>query len=915
MSVTNSNRSFFAAAVILLTVLMIFLLPAQKIAAAEEQPKPLYISEFRLGYGKTAEEAAQSLAGYEILKNGEKYANLNEGSGKKTVVLMGYKTTTNREEAITDIAAMNMKGGYSFSDYEKLMEQYRDSQIMPFIRRFMETVNEYRANYNGTDKNNKAKAQYVREMLNLYIDDDTGMGLGDVFLKTTAEELGLDKYNKLSDSEKKKYGCLSTILMQAKTTTIFQIEQMLTLASDTSDTTWLQRFSKISADDLLKEYTDKGMGETDAKKALAREYEGGARVIADKWEYLRSYLIEYDDTLKEQDGGVIVDEDDKSVDVFGDIDPEEEDDEEEAEEEESEDVTSEQADSILDETDPDKLMALSVVYSSYIEGIFAKAAVDSADDIKTTFIYNYLKMMEYGGKTMYDYFTQPYDEIKKDNYFALYPLVASLTKGQIVGMEFLTLEQLVAVGATENSVYEKMLENAKPVMDNTEPLSVFAGVNRELYSDKVALTDYALRCNSAGIGVNDDRLDKITNRALFLGLGSLFVLGPTIQSIWSAVKAYKDTYPTSVYKFAQGQNADRELDVLKHFIDKNKIATDKFNKVQNSKKIQDFIKSVENVKGHLDEKTQVLLMQYENINKNYNKYHIIKYDFVPTEKGTKICLEFDDEIKTVTFPNGIEVEGDDLDKIVENLEKQRVATEVPAVGTKWNAVLKAGVATIFSLAFLGLSIYDIYVTTVDLYNYYNVDMTLVPKYIVERCDISYIDKNGNRVICKNEEAYYQAIGSNRSKDHKFYKTMQDYGDVNAAEGKQWLVLYTNKNTASRTPILADSLKVVTGTSDKPEGYTTGIHMFGEATPVNMTDVRFTYDNKLKDIYVYYKHAPALSTSSGASANNSAGEAPATSSTFSTGNAITMAVCGLLVGIAVGVFVMAVIKRKNESGTE
>ena len=34
MSVTNSNRRFFAAAGILLTVLMIFLLPAQKIAAA-----------------------------------------------------------------------------------------------------------------------------------------------------------------------------------------------------------------------------------------------------------------------------------------------------------------------------------------------------------------------------------------------------------------------------------------------------------------------------------------------------------------------------------------------------------------------------------------------------------------------------------------------------------------------------------------------------------------------------------------------------------------------------------------------------------------------------------------------------------------------------------------------------------------
>ena len=265
---TRMERRLFAATAILLSVLMIILLPVQKIAAADGQTDMLYISELRLGYGKNAEEAAKSLAGYEILKNGGKYADLNEGSGKSTVVLMGYKTTTKREEAITDIAAMNMRGGYSFSEYEKLLEQYRDSQILPFIRRFMETVNEYRSNYNGTDKYNKAKAEYARELLNMYTDDDSGMGLGDVFLKTTAEELGLDEYNKLSSSEKKKYGCLSTILMQGKTTTVLMIEQILTMACDTSETTWLQRFGKMSADSLLKEYIDKGLSETDAKKLL-----------------------------------------------------------------------------------------------------------------------------------------------------------------------------------------------------------------------------------------------------------------------------------------------------------------------------------------------------------------------------------------------------------------------------------------------------------------------------------------------------------------------------------------------------------------------------------------------------------------------------------------------------------------------
>ena len=115
MSRTYSNRILLAAVSILLSLLMVFLLPAQKFAAAEKK-ETLYVKELRLGYGKNVEEAAKSLKGYVILKNGDKYADLNEGSGKKTVVLMGYKTTAEREEAITDIAAMNMKGGYSFSE-------------------------------------------------------------------------------------------------------------------------------------------------------------------------------------------------------------------------------------------------------------------------------------------------------------------------------------------------------------------------------------------------------------------------------------------------------------------------------------------------------------------------------------------------------------------------------------------------------------------------------------------------------------------------------------------------------------------------------------------------------------------------------------------------------------------------------
>lgn len=336
MSGTKIKRRFFAAVALLLTALMILLLPAQKIAAAEEEQETLYIKEIMLGYGKNADEAAKSLVGYEILKNGENYANLNEGSGKNTVVLLGYKTTANRDEAITDIAAMNMKGGYSFAEYEKLLEQYRDSQILPFVNRFMVTVKEYRDNYNGTNENNKLKALYVHDMLNMYVDDDSGMGLGDLFLKTTAEELGLDKYNALSDKDKKKYGCLTTILMQGQASTILFIEQMLTMAADTSDTTWLQRFQKITPDSLLESYMKDGAGETDAMKALARDYENSARLLADKWLHFRNALLDYENSLNAEDGGTVVDKSDADI-LANSSDAEEE--EEEEESEESADVT------------------------------------------------------------------------------------------------------------------------------------------------------------------------------------------------------------------------------------------------------------------------------------------------------------------------------------------------------------------------------------------------------------------------------------------------------------------------------------------------------------------------------------------------------------------------------------------------
>ena len=124
----------------LLCAAMAVMAPAQTIASAEESKEDavLYVSEVKIGMGETSEEATKELLaeGYTILtKDDGSYADLNEkagtsGLGKvfkkgptEKVVYMGYKTTTDVTDAITDLAVMNMNGGYSFELQESRLLQ------------------------------------------------------------------------------------------------------------------------------------------------------------------------------------------------------------------------------------------------------------------------------------------------------------------------------------------------------------------------------------------------------------------------------------------------------------------------------------------------------------------------------------------------------------------------------------------------------------------------------------------------------------------------------------------------------------------------------------------------------------------------------------------------------------------------
>ena len=155
---------------ILMALLMLVMaLPITAFAAKQET----YIKEIRISTASTADAAKKWLTdnGYTVVDT-----DLNQKTGKDYVYI-GYKTTTNPDEAITDISLMQMDGGYSFSEYEALLEQ-KTQQINNMLDSLGACLAEARANLAAGKKN----AQGAREVLNFFTEDDSGKLLGDFLL-------------------------------------------------------------------------------------------------------------------------------------------------------------------------------------------------------------------------------------------------------------------------------------------------------------------------------------------------------------------------------------------------------------------------------------------------------------------------------------------------------------------------------------------------------------------------------------------------------------------------------------------------------------------------------------------------------------------------------------------------------------
>ena len=833
------KKFLIVAIALLLALLAAFQQPVQVIAANADEK---YISEIRLGVGKKAEEALAALDGYEILKGDDgKPVDLNKnagggvGSKGDRVVYLGFLRTSNKAEAITDLAVMNMKGPYSTTDYDALMGKYVKEQIIPFVNTFIAAIEEYRANYNSTIEANRARARYLHDALNKFTDDDCGgAGLGDLLLNETKYEMGDAAYNALSAEQKKQHADIVTIIAQANGQATLLLENLLLKAADTEETTWLERFLETSYEDMEDET---GLAPSKALAELGKLYYDDAMKILEMWDTFKEQLDNYDTAL------ALLEE----INV--------------------EDVTG-QEETIrnfdLESANEEQAAAFGEAIAEI--KINGDAYINAFSDV---ICKDYLETVEYdmsyfsfvtAGDTLLDFFTLDYEDVYEE-IECLYPLIASLSPGQRAGLDFTSLQELILIGINDSEGYK----NAE--YDEMEPVSIYTGVDREIYAKGgVGLTSDALRQDALSKMAEENdglKLGGLTIAGYALAGAALVGLGASLAARGIALSAVASTSTESItnsslYVQLQGwKTAVKTAEEAKNFA------------LTAEKEAWKYAMTVPS--NH-----EYMVLRSEAFNKANAASEVWK----GAEQSYKDIYKKSQEFMRVNKTAAIEENLAKTNQYIDRMNARSALCTKLAVG--------------FTVVLVVVTAVTVWMTFRDLKNHYKVDFTPIPGYMVDEKDITAFNSKGEKIVIKNQGAYYKAVLCNRT-EGDYYDILGDKGDLNGYVGKQWLALYAENNEVN-DPVLADSLKF----SDKdqiPAGYEKGIHMFGSSAAENLNNPLYVWKSDAPKAFVYFK------TEAGAGV---------TGSGFSAGSIGLGALGGLLLGGLGTVAVMSAKKKKEET---
>ena len=160
---------------VLISMLLVATMCVTMMMPASAGRATYYLSDLQMAEATTADEAKQMLkdAGFTVLDK-----NLNPDGDK--AVYLGYKKSTNVDDAITDVKVMNMKGGFNVSDYDSIVEDALE-EYGKEVNSLRIAAKEFAENY----KAGKKEAQLAYRQLNYYyVEDDKGVktNMGDYML-------------------------------------------------------------------------------------------------------------------------------------------------------------------------------------------------------------------------------------------------------------------------------------------------------------------------------------------------------------------------------------------------------------------------------------------------------------------------------------------------------------------------------------------------------------------------------------------------------------------------------------------------------------------------------------------------------------------------------------------------------------
>ena len=182
----NKPRNIYTRILSLVLCVVMFSLLVLNVFASEQTVEKQYVKDVKLVYAESKDEAKKSVPdGYEFLEY-----NLNEGTDEDTKVYLAYSTTTNPDEAVTDIKMMNMKGGFVLSDYEEQMKDINDN--VKNLANDVKIASElFAENYfKGTLG---AKAAY-RALSAFTLEEDGGQTLADYLIYGNVEDIFYVKF-------------------------------------------------------------------------------------------------------------------------------------------------------------------------------------------------------------------------------------------------------------------------------------------------------------------------------------------------------------------------------------------------------------------------------------------------------------------------------------------------------------------------------------------------------------------------------------------------------------------------------------------------------------------------------------------------------------------------------------------------